>query len=81
MADQGQGRAGMQIGRMHVRVPGDSHDAGHRVASHVQRALASMPLGGATHVPKLNLKVSIPRGAGPEVVAQAIAAELRRRLG
>ncbi len=79
MADSTSG-GGTRIGRMSVRIPGASREAGARVATQLEGGLASQPDGGDKRVGRIDLRVNVPANAGPELVAHAILRALRRRL-
>jgi hypothetical protein len=78
MSDQQGG--GVRIGRLHVRLPGGSPERANGLATQLQRSLAADTLARSARLSRVDLKVSVPHGAPPELVAEAIARALRRRL-
>ncbi len=74
----------IQIGQLNLRMPGNSAEAGHRVANGIAESLAQqVPSGLRGEFGALNLRVRLPPGASEAEmsgeIAQAIINALQRR--
>jgi hypothetical protein len=76
----------IQIGQLHLRIPGNNAEVGHRVANGMAESLAQqLPSGLQGQFGALNLQVRLPPGASEAemsgAIAQAIINVLQRGTG
>jgi hypothetical protein len=75
--------ATVHIGQLNLRIPGNSADAGHRVANGIAQSLAQrVTVGVPRHLGVLSVRVHAPasstEGEMSHAIAEAIARVLRR---
>ena len=77
-----QHNAGVHIGYLNLRIPGNGPDTGQRVSNRVaQRLSRKIPAGMRSHLGALSIRVQVPAGASDGAIAEAIAASIVRALG
>lgn len=71
----------IQIGQMNLRIPGNSAEAGQRVANGISESLAQQMLPGLQgRFGALNVRVKLPPGASEGEMGSAIAGAILNAL-
>lgn len=75
-------RKTVQIGKLHLRIPGLSREEGQRAGEEVaQRISESLPArGGREHLGAVDMRVSIPQGMPRNQIARLIAQSILEKL-
>jgi hypothetical protein len=74
-------KAAVQIGQLNLRVPGNSAEAGHRIARGVAEGLArEVPAGMRKQLGALDVRVRAPAGATEAEMNDAVVEAILRLL-